>query len=129
MLYHDFSQDICSIVQKKTSTLDEIILLNAPYKKSIELYIGDCFSETTQLLFFPCEYVEDKVYFSSLQERFPQIQIYDRTQYSLLEVLQMFASSQLGVGKRLHFCLPLQYYKIPYFCMEKKDKHKKLLFS
>ncbi len=128
LLYHDFSFDVCPAwSQRQLSPSNKTILLNAPYSKSLEKYITPYRSKDTKLLFFPCEYTEDKKYFASLQQHFPQIQSYDWTQCSLIATLKIFAKARCGVGKRLHFCLPLHHYKVPYACVEKSDKQKKLL--
>lgn len=132
--YHDFSYDVYhrvfpSNLKRQYVSSNKIILLNAPYTKTLEKCVVNHLSDATYLLFFPCEYVEDKEYFVSLQQYFPQVEIYDWTKYLLIETLKTFAGACFGVGERLHFCLPLQYYQVPYICVEKKDKQKKLLFN
>lgn len=128
VLYHDFSLDIYPKYAHLHPS-NKTILLNAPFSDQLSNFLEKYNSSTINYLFFPCEWIQDYWYISSLRQRYPRIHIYDWTKNSLLATLKIFAQSCCGVGSRLHFCLPLEYYEVPYLCVSNNDKHRKLLLA
>lgn len=117
LLYHDFSLDVFPKVLQITPS-NKKILLNCGYSPFVEQQLSKYAKYAKQtkqyITFFSCEYLEDQKYYQSLKKNIPHLQMYDRKKYSLLDTLKMFAHAKYGIGTRLHFCIPLKYYKIPF---------------
>jgi hypothetical protein len=50
----------------------------------------------------------DLIYASRLQGVYPDMMIYDRCEYTMVQTLSLFDRAEAGIGCRLHFLLLLQ---------------------
>lgn len=72
---------------------------------------------------------DDVPLYETIQKHIPDIKIYDRTQYTLLETLALFYYTSGGIGARLHFLYPLKLMHKPLHPLVYKDKVRKLILE
>ena len=138
---HDFAEDLVSLVQdnirtsrkRPTFLQDKYILVNMiesmanevefeRIKKFIQHY------PEHQVVYIPCA-EQDKQYSKWILGCYPNALSYDWTQYSLLDVLDIFAYAQAGIWCRLHFLLLLQLFEKDRVAIVYAEKVKKLVVS
>ena len=73
--------------------------------------------------------VDDAYYATWLQGVYPDLIIYDRSEYSLSQTLFLFQSAQAGIGCRLHFLLLLQELNRDRYALAYAQKINKLIRS
>jgi len=137
-LYHDFSQYMIDYFRshkpQKQSIFppDSYILINTQdHTRSDKTLIDiqrfvDKYPDK-KAVYFPCDMQDDGKYFAILQTYIPWLELYDRTKYSVMETLKLFAQSVAWIGSRLHFLYPLHSFGKPYTSTATKDKVAKLL--
>lgn len=72
---------------------------------------------------------EDRYYAKRLQGVYPEMAIYDREEYSLVQTLSLFQYAKAGMWCRLHFLLMLQELHVPRYALVYAEKIKKLITS
>lgn len=85
--------------------------------------------KNVQKFFVPCDIQNDMPLYKIMQKHIPDIKLYDRTNHTLDETLQLFWDAQAGCGARLHFLYPLKVFHKPREVIAYKDKVRKLILS
>lgn len=141
ILHEDFSLSVLQQAQKIFSTKQEIthwqqeyILINlnkASYtKETIDKIIE--YNENynrAKPIFFPCDMQDDAKLFDALKDKIPKLELYDRTQHSLIDTLSLFYHAKAWIWARLHFLYPLKIFNIPFWPIIYKDKVRKLILE
>lgn len=140
ILYEDFSKQIfqdSSLKQKQSTTQSSqwksyiLISVSPQYfnKKNIEKinnfvwkYGSDC-----KKIFFPADMNIDKGLFTEIKKSIPDLEIYDRTKYSLKESIELFSNCKWWIWSRLHFLYPLKIYNRNFESISDSDKVKKAI--
>jgi hypothetical protein len=72
---------------------------------------------------------DDTYYATWLQGVYPEMIVYDWSEYSLVQILLLFQHAQAGIGCRLHFLLLLQEFHRDLYALVYAEKVKKLITS
>jgi hypothetical protein len=72
---------------------------------------------------------EDRQYGEWLIWAYPYTQIYDWTEHTLHDTLQLFSAADAGIGCRLHFLLLLQEFQKDRYALVYAEKVRKLITS
>jgi polysaccharide pyruvyl transferase WcaK-like protein len=80
-------------------------------------------------IFFASDKHDDMLCFENIKKIIPEIEIYDRTQHSLLETFNVLKYSKWGIWSRLHFLLALQYFNKPIEAIIYADKVRKVILK
>lgn len=138
-LYQDFAQETILQVSEKSDEVSEksekkYILINMKNsemkEKNIHKIQQFCKKYADyEKIFFPCDMQDDAKCFEHIQKIAPELQMFDRTQYSLSEILSLFYHSTWGIGCRLHFLLPLKLYTKDFEAIPYAEKISKLILN
>jgi polysaccharide pyruvyl transferase WcaK-like protein len=82
-----------------------------------------------QKIFFPCDMEDDAKQYKSLKQDIPDLIYYNRTEHSINQILNIFATSDGGIGCRLHFLLPLKLYRKTFEAIPYAEKIEKLILK
>lgn len=97
-----------------------LINLTEEHKKSnLPIPISDTIEK---LIFFPWDLNRDGVFYKYLKKTYPQLELYDWTQFPLVTTFNCFLSSKLGIGYRLHFLYPLMYFWVEVINLSENQK-------
>lgn len=66
--------------------------VNDESRKSVEAFLAK--HQDTKVLFVPCDMVHDMSFFAEVQRRFPSWELYERTQYSIDEIVRLFIGAR-----------------------------------
>lgn len=112
-LYHDFSEDILELFSSHHKTWSKILININPYiwntasKDTIYRLVGE--HPELSPRYISWDIVQDTPYFYQLQEKVPTLQLFDRTNHTLDEILEFFDDCALGVAARLHVLFLLRW--------------------
>lgn len=120
--------------QKPIQSQEEYILINITANRTDDETVNKIskFAEeyaTTRKFFFPCDIKDDLPLYEALKEKIPDLEIFNRTEYSLIETLHLLYHAKAGIGARLHFLYPLKVFNRPLEAIVYKDKVRKLILS
>lgn len=82
-----------------------------------------------QKIFFPCDMEDDARQYKSLKQDIPDLIYYNWTEHSIDQILNIFATSDGGIGCRLHFLLPLKLYRKTFEAIPYAEKIEKLILK
>ncbi|MEI8092200.1 MAG: hypothetical protein WCG98_08695 [bacterium] len=82
-----------------------------------------------QKIFFPCDMYDDAKQYKSLKQDIPDLIYYNRTEHTLDQILNIFATCDGGIGCRLHFLLPLKLYRKTFEAIPYAEKIEKLILK
>lgn len=82
-----------------------------------------------QKIFFPCDMEDDAKQYKSLKQDIPDLIYYNWTEHSINQILNIFATSDGGIGCRLHFLLPLKLYRKTFEAIPYAEKIEKLILK
>jgi polysaccharide pyruvyl transferase WcaK-like protein len=132
ILHYFTNQKLASTNSKNTP--DQYILLNTtphlPQKSWLPELEDFCqHRKNVQKFFVPCDIQNDLPLYQTIRKHVPSVKLYDRTNHTLDETLQLFRDTQAGCGARLHFLYPLKVFHKPREVIVYKDKVRKLILS
>lgn len=119
-------------IKATTITHPSKILINLnPYiwnhhTKDLITHLAHCYPQA-EFRYIPWEIGADDTIYTELQQIFPKISYYDRTQYSFIQIYEFIQTFQLGIAARLHVLLLLKHAGIPFIALAYQDKVTKLL--
>lgn len=130
--YHDFAIDVLDKFKIEKKSISNNILINwNPYIKSKydrqKLFKACQIQNNEKIYFVPWDISEDISVYQILRSQYKNIEIYDRSDKSIKEIIDFFSTAKSGVGARLHFLLILKYLSIPYQSISYQDKISKLI--
>ena len=130
-LYQDFAESIIQRIPIIPQDHPPTFLINInPYARNtrhlarIATMVAD--HPHYQLIYIPCD-PEDIPYYKQLHDLYPGLILWDRTQHTLTEIVDLFAHSSGGVGARLHFLLFLHRLHRPFSSFVYQEKITKML--
>lgn len=132
-LYQDFSQNIIQKADCKKKVIQKSYVLINCNKKSRnpdtkQRIVDFCKTHAQhKKMFFPCDMNDDIHCFYDLQQDIPDLEMFDRTKYSLQDSLCVFKNTTAAIWARLHFLLPLKLYKKPFISIKYAEKIYKMI--
>lgn len=135
--YHDFAYDVFDHIQllpKKKNTWPWYLIFN------VNIYLwNDEVKETLQACvknyphstyyFFPAAWWSDDVLFEEIKALVPDIQMFDRRNHWLEDIISFFSHASYVCAARLHVLLLAKKLKIPFTPLVYQEKVKKLILD
>lgn len=130
---HYFANQKTAPGTAKTSP-DQYVLCNATPHLATKSWLPELerfcqHRKTVPKFFMPCDIENDMPLYAKLQKHIPDLKLYNWTNHTLDETLQLFRDTQAGCGARLHFLYPLKVFHKPREVIVYKDKVRKLILS
>lgn len=135
-LYHDFALDVMNDC-KWWIRIDDwnyiVINVNSHIMKSQE-NINKIMNfinkyKWIQTYFFPCDMCDDLKYFGFWKNKISNLEIYDRTKWTVKKTLNFLAWSRDSIWTRLHFLLVLKYFGKKFEPIVYQEKIQKLILE
>lgn len=133
VLHNDFAYDIFQKIKidtKKEESAKLFVNINQHiYNETATRKIMDVVYENRdsklEKYYVPCDMEDDAKIYHELKVKIDDLKYYNWTRYTVKEILEFFATADLGVGARLHFLLLLHWLgkkTEPLFYQEKINK-------
>jgi len=100
-------------------------ILHSDSIQKLKLFIEE--HSDSEKYFFPWDTKDDIKVFNLLQKDYPDLKLYDWTNYPLLETLSFIYKAKAWLAARLHLLFPLKVFWVPFQALVYKDKVRKLI--